>query len=77
MADIDSITIEQDHVFHHSIRVIYRVSIVGGQSKNETNGTTDQCKWWHKTEFPDMVDLAQRGVEIEFPPVAENDVATT
>ena len=66
VADVDSITFQQDQLSHHSIRLIYHASILGGQLKHEINGTTDLCKWWHKSECPDMVDLAQKGVAIAF-----------
>ena len=31
----------------HAIRIVYRVRIVGGELRDETDGSTDTCRWLH------------------------------
>ena len=63
---VDSVVVETSDTIFHSIRIIYSVSLIGGSLRNEQNGTTDLCQWWHATSLPDMVDLAITGTSIAF-----------
>jgi ADP-ribose pyrophosphatase YjhB (NUDIX family) len=47
-----------DRLFHedsaggrlHAIRIVYRVRIVGGELRDEPDGTTDTCRWFAPSE---------------------------
>jgi 8-oxo-dGTP diphosphatase len=47
-----------DHMFHkvdgadrlHAIRILYRVRIVGGELRDEPDGSTDTCRWFTPAE---------------------------
>ena len=64
---VDSVVVETDDTVFHSVRILYRVSYVSGELRNELNGTTDLCQWWSSSELPDMVDLARMGADIVLP----------
>ena len=66
LADVDSILVEVAGITYHSIRIIYRTKIVSGSLRNEVDGTTDLCQWWHRDHIPDAVNLAQAGVKLAF-----------
>ena len=66
LENVDSVVVETSDTIFHSIRIIYSVSLIGGSLRNEQNGTTDLCQWWHATSLPDMVDLAITGTSIAF-----------
>ena len=34
----------------HAIRILYRVRIVGGELRDEPDGSTDTCRWFTSTE---------------------------
>jgi ADP-ribose pyrophosphatase YjhB (NUDIX family) len=42
----------------HTVRVIYRVSLMGGQLRDEVEGTTDRAQWFSLREL-DQLNLAQ------------------
>lgn len=39
---------------YHALRVLYEVRIVGGELRNETNGSTDLAQWFDLGEVPDL-----------------------
>jgi 8-oxo-dGTP diphosphatase len=47
-----------DRLFHddtgggrlHAIRILYRVRIVGGELRDEPDGSTDTCRWFARSE---------------------------
>ena len=47
-----------DRVFHdgagagrlHAIRILYRVRIVGGELRDEADGSTDTCRWFARSD---------------------------
>ncbi|MFN0073084.1 MAG: NUDIX hydrolase [Chloroflexota bacterium] len=49
----------------HSVRIVYRVDILGGRLRNEINGSTERCDWFlpGEAEALPLVDLAQLGLE--------------
>ena len=63
---VDSVVVETEEETIHSVRIIYAVSLVGGELRFETDGTTDMCQWWPSTTLPEMVDIAVTGVGIAF-----------
>ena len=52
----------------HSIRIVYRVTVTGGELTNEVSGSTDLCAWLTHDEaraLP-LVDLAEYGLRLAF-----------
>lgn len=56
-----------DEAFH-GLQVIYRVRIVGGELRNEVDGSTDEAAWFTREEAADLplVDLARAAVRMAF-----------
>jgi 8-oxo-dGTP diphosphatase len=56
-----------DEAFH-GLQVIYRVRIVGGELRNEVDGSTDEAAWFTREEATDLplVDLARAAVRMAF-----------
>lgn len=52
----------------HFVSVVYRVTIVGGDLRDETDGSTDRCAWFRRDEVADirLVHLGAFGVELAF-----------
>jgi ADP-ribose pyrophosphatase YjhB (NUDIX family) len=50
---------------YHAIRLVYRVSVTGGELRNELDGSTDTAGWFslESTAQLPLVDLARAGVE--------------
>lgn len=49
----------------HALRILYRAHIVGGELRNELDGSTDEAAWFRLAEVPDLtrvglVDVAMR-----------------
>ena len=63
---VDSAVVETADTVFHSIRILYTVNSIGGELRNELNGTTDLCQWWSASELPEMVDLAEKGANLAF-----------
>ena len=53
----------------HFLGIIYRMRIVGGELRDEIDGTTDTCAWLSRDELSDLrlVELAAFGVRLAFP----------
>jgi 8-oxo-dGTP diphosphatase len=53
----------------HFLGIIYRMRIVGGELRDEVDGTTDTCAWVSDGELDDLrlVELAKFGVGLAFP----------
>ena len=53
----------------HFLGIIYRMRIVGGELRDEVDGTTDTCAWLSRAELEGirLVELAVFGVKIAFP----------
>lgn len=53
----------------HFLGIIYRMRIVGGELRDEVDGTTDTCAWLSPAELEGirLVELAAFGVKIAFP----------
>lgn len=68
IATIDSIHNASQATDFHGIRIIYYVNLLGGELRDELEGTTDRCQWQTKAEcrFLDLVDIAQLGVRLVF-----------
>ena len=55
----------------HFLGIIYRMRIVGGELRDEIEGTTDKCAWLSRAELNELrlVEIAQFGVRLAFPEV--------
>lgn len=56
-----------DEAFH-AIQIVYRVRIVGGELRDEPDGSTDRAAWWSRPELEELplVRLAWDGVRLAF-----------
>ena len=56
-----------DEAFH-AIQVVYRARIVGGELRDEPDGSTDRAGWFGRDEVRalPLVDLARQGVSLAF-----------
>ena len=63
---VDSICTDTPYGRMHSIRIVYRATVVGGALRPEIDGSTDLCDWFTQTTLPanKMVDLARRFVPL-------------
>lgn len=66
---IDSLHLEGDDHEFHALRILYRVSIIGGRLRDEIDGSTDTCAWLSAAEIAaaPLVELAELGVSLVFP----------
>ncbi len=53
----------------HFLGIIYRMRIIGGELRDEIDGTTDTCAWIPQVELKDLrlVELAKFGIKLAFP----------
>jgi ADP-ribose pyrophosphatase YjhB (NUDIX family) len=53
---------------YHSVRIIYRTEIVGGDLRDETDESTDRAAWCTRPELETMplVELGRVGVRLAF-----------
>jgi 8-oxo-dGTP diphosphatase len=53
---------------YHSVRVVYRTRIVGGELRDETDESTDHAAWCWREELGSMplVELGRLGVKLAF-----------
>ena len=54
---------------YHSVRIIYRTEIVGGDLRDETDESTDMAAWFTGEDAArlSLVELGRIGVELAFP----------
>jgi 8-oxo-dGTP diphosphatase len=59
---------EVPEVDFHAIQIVYRAHIVGGELRDETDGSTDAAGWFSREEAEalPLVDLARTGIELAF-----------
>ena len=52
----------------HGIRIIYRVRVIGGEVRDERDGSTDTSRWVPRHELSSLplVDLVEVGVRLAF-----------
>ncbi len=69
LVTVDSIQLNLPDRDMHGLRIIYRVSVVGGELTSEINGSTDLCAWFTRDEALDLplVGLARLGIDLVFP----------
>jgi ADP-ribose pyrophosphatase YjhB (NUDIX family) len=53
---------------YHSVRVVYRTRIIGGELRDETDESTDHADWCWREELTAMplVELGRLGVKLAF-----------
>jgi 8-oxo-dGTP diphosphatase len=53
----------------HAIRILYRVRIVGGELRDEPDGSTDTCRWFTPTEARKvrLGELARHALDLPRP----------
>ena len=63
---IDSNLVDLDDRSYHGIRILYDALLLGGELRNEANGTTDLCAWLTGEEINrlPLVGLAKVGVRL-------------
>lgn len=49
----------------HTVRVLYRVSLIGGELRHERSGTTDRAQWFPLTSLDDLnvADYARLAIQ--------------
>ena len=59
--------VERDY---HSVRVIYRTEIIGGELRHETDESTDRAAWCTRDDVATMplVEMGRLGLELAFAP---------
>jgi 8-oxo-dGTP diphosphatase len=62
----------------HFLGILYRVRIVGGELRDEVDGTTDAAAWISRAELGSirLVELARFGIELAFGGAAADGHAT-
>jgi 8-oxo-dGTP diphosphatase len=52
----------------HFLGILYHVRIVGGELRDEVDGSTDTCAWLSRAELGDrrLVEIAGYGIELAF-----------
>ncbi len=52
----------------HFLGILYHVRIVGGELRDEVDGTTDAARWFARAELDDvrLVEISRFGVELAF-----------
>jgi len=52
----------------HFLGIVYHVRLVGGELRDETDGTTDAARWFRREELDEvrLVEIAHFGVELAF-----------
>jgi ADP-ribose pyrophosphatase YjhB (NUDIX family) len=53
---------------YHSVRIVYRTRIIGGELRDETDESTDRAAWCWREELEAMplVELGRLGVKLAF-----------
>jgi ADP-ribose pyrophosphatase YjhB (NUDIX family) len=52
----------------HAIRIIYRVRVVGGELRDEVDGSSDACAWVSRASLAELplVELVEVGIGLSF-----------
>ena len=69
LAGVDSNSVDTPDADFHGIRILYHAEVVGGELKNEQNGTTDLCQWCPRSSLSalPMVELVNIGLAVLWP----------
>lgn len=68
LVDVDSICGQTSRGWMHSIRLLYRANVIGGDLRPEVHGSTDLVQWWPRDQLATapLVDLARLGTRLAF-----------
>jgi 8-oxo-dGTP diphosphatase len=78
VGEIEEVAGVFSHVYEHSraaggadmhfLGILYHVRIVGGQLRDEVDGTTDAARWFTRAELEDvrLVEIGRFGVDLAF-----------
>jgi 8-oxo-dGTP diphosphatase len=74
LLDIDSIArvirLEPEHepVDYHAVRVVYRISVTGGELIHEVSGTTDRAEWFSREQLASLQlsEIADVGIAFAY-----------
>lgn len=66
LAHVDSNVFTGDDHQMHNVRIFYSARVIGGELRDEVQGSTDRCAWWSRTELPPLVELAEVGIRLVF-----------
>jgi ADP-ribose pyrophosphatase YjhB (NUDIX family) len=67
--EVDALLDASSHIFTdsrgtqvHAVRIVYRVRVIGGELRDEVDGSTDTCDWFMPDEAValDIVELVRR-----------------
>ena len=63
---IDNLSINRDSEHFQGIRIIYNVTVGGGELQHEVSGTTDRCEWHRLDRLAELklVELVESGVNM-------------
>lgn len=66
IAGINNLFIKRDYEEFQGIRIIYNVTVVGGELRHEASGTTDRCEWHQLDQLSELkiVELVEAGVNL-------------
>ena len=71
LLDVDSwhelyTNLDGDPEDYHGIRILFRCRVVGGELHDETDGSTDTCRWFARSELPSdrLVDIAELAIRL-------------
>ena len=55
---------------YHGLQIIYRTRVIGGELRDEADGSTDQARWFtcEEAEALPLVELALEGLRLGFGP---------
>lgn len=55
-------------VEYHAVRVVYRVSVTGGELVHEVSGTTDRAAWFRRDELDalPLTEIGELGVALAY-----------
>ena len=61
---------EGEEIDYHGIQILFRCRVLGGELRNEVDGSTDECRWFSRTELPrdrltDIAELAARHLGLD------------
>jgi 8-oxo-dGTP diphosphatase len=53
---------------YHSVRIVYRTEIIGGELRHETHESTDRAQWWSREALATLplVELGRLGTTLAF-----------
>jgi 8-oxo-dGTP pyrophosphatase MutT (NUDIX family) len=66
VAHVDSFVSQKEGATWHHVRIIDRAEVVSGYLCHEVQGSTDRCEWFVKDKLPQLVDLAELGVQLAY-----------